>query len=79
MSQYLPTGYFREIKVTRISLKTILRTPDNDEHGFLIECDLEYPSSIHEKTKRFPFSPERKTIKAEDFSPYMTTNKPEKY
>ena len=51
MSQYLPTGEFREIKVTRSSLKTILRTPDNDAHGFLTECNLEYPSSIHkEKT-----------------------------
>ena len=35
MSQYLPTGDFREIKVTRSSLKTNSRTPDNDEHGFL--------------------------------------------
>ena len=49
MSQYLPTGHFRENKVTRRSLKTILRTPDNDEHAFLKECDLEYPFSIHEK------------------------------
>ena len=57
MSQYLPTGDFREIKVTRSSLKTNLRTPDNDEHGFLIECDLEYPSNILEKTKQFPFLP----------------------
>ena len=51
MSQYLPTGDFPEIKVTRSSVKTILRTQDIDEHGFLIECDLEYPNSIHEKTK----------------------------
>ena len=79
MSQYLPTGDFREIKVTRSCLKTILRTPDTYEHGFLIECDLEYPSSIHEKTKHFPFLPEKKIIKVEDFSPYMKTNKPEKY
>ena len=77
MSQYLPIGDFREIKVTRSSLKTILRTPDNDEHGFLIECDLEYPNSIHEKTKYFPFLPEKKIVKVEDFSPYMMTNKPE--
>ena len=79
MSQYLPTGDFHEIKVTRSNLKTILRTPDNDEHGFLIECDLEYPSNVHEKTKYFPFLPEQKTVKIEDFSPYMTTNKPKKY
>ena len=56
-----------------------MRPPDNNEHGFLIECDLEYPSSIHKKTKYFPFSPEKKTRKVEDFSPYMTTHKPEKY
>ena len=79
MSQYLPTGDFSEIKVTKSSLKSILRTPDNNEHGFLIECDLEYPSNIHEKTKYYPFLPEKKTIKIEDFSPYMTINKPEKY
>ena len=79
MSQYLPTGDFREIKVTRSNKKTILRTPDNDDHGFLIEFDLEYPNNIHEKTKHFPFSPEKKTVKVEDFSPYMKTNKPEKY
>ena len=79
MSQYLRTGDFREIKVTRSCLKTILRTPDNDEHGFLIECDLEYPSSIYEKIKQFPFLPEKKTINVEDFSPYLMTNKPEKY
>ena len=53
MSQYLATGDFQEIEVTRSSLKRILRTPDNDEHGFLIECDLEYPSSIHKKNKIF--------------------------
>ena len=79
MSQYLPTGDFHEIKVTKGNLKTILRTPDNIEHGFLIECDLEYPSSIHKKTNYFPFLPEKKTLKVEDFSPNMTTNKPEKY
>ena len=78
MSQYLPTGVFRGIKVTGSSVKSILRTPDNYEHGFLIECDLEYTSSIHEKAKRFPLLPEKKTVKVEDFSPYMTTNKPEK-
>ena len=79
MSQYLPTGDFREVKVTRSNLKSILRTPDNDEHGFLIECDLEYPSDIHEKTKLFPFLLEKKNVKVEDFSPYMKANKPEKY
>ena len=64
MSKYLPTGDFREIEVTRSSVKRILRTPDNDEHGFLIECDLEYPSSIHEKKQNiFHFCRIRKQLK----------------
>ena len=71
VSRYLPTGDFYEVKVTRISLKTISRTPDDDEHGFFKGCDLEYPSSIHEKTNNFPFFPDKKTIKVEDFSPYI--------
>ena len=71
MFQFLPTAEFRDIKVTRSSLKTILRTPDNDEHGFLLECDFEHQSSIHKKTKKNQFLPDKKTIKAEKFSPYM--------
>ena len=54
MSHYLPTGVFREIKVTKSSVKSILRTSDNDEHGFLLECDLEYPNSIRKKNKIYP-------------------------
>ena len=41
MSESLPTGEFREIKVTRSSVKTISRTLDNFGNVFLIECDLE--------------------------------------
>ena len=41
MPQSLPNGDFRVVKVARSCLKTILGTPDNDEHGFLIECHLE--------------------------------------
>ena len=67
MSQYLPSGDIPENKVPRSSFKTILGTPDNDEHGFLTECDLEYTSSIHEKTKYFLFLPYKRTIKVGNF------------
>ena len=79
MSHYLHTGDFRETKDTRSSVKTILKISDDDAHGFLIESNLEYPSSILEKTKVFPFLPDKKTIKVEDFSQDMMKNEPEKY
>ena len=78
MSQYLPTEDFHENKVTKSSLKPILRTPDNDDYGFSIDCDLKYPSSIHGEPKYFPFLPDKKTSKVEDFSSYMMKIKPEK-
>ena len=60
-------------------MKSSLGTPDNDEHSFLKECDLEYLPSIHEKTKNFAFLLDKETIKLENFSPLMMKNKPEKY
>ena len=79
-SQYLPTGDFRELNLSnRISLiKSFLRTLNNDEHGFSVEGNSEYESSIQEETKRFPFLP-KKAIKKEDFSPYKMKNKSENY
>ena len=74
MCQYFQTGDFRVVKVTKSNIKTTLRTPENDEHGCLIECYLEYPSSIHEKIKKLPFLPDKKTFKVQDFSPYMMKN-----
>ena len=79
MSQKLPTGDFCESKVTKSSLEAILGIPDIDEHGFLIEYDLEYSHSTHSKTKNFPILSDKKTIKAEVFSPYVMKNKPENY
>ena len=62
MSQYLPTGDFKKIKfgcehdsVLMNEMKEdILSTPDDNEYGYFIECDLEYPVEI-KKTENFPF------------------------
>ena len=42
ISQNFPTGDFEKIK--------FLKTPDDNEYGYFIECDLEYPAEIKEKT-----------------------------
>ena len=72
MSHYLPNGDFLEPNPSNeISLiKSFLKTPDNDELGFLKECKLEYPSSIHEKTKKNSFLPQKITSKVEYFSTF---------
>ena len=58
MSQYLPTGDFKKIKlcceydsVLMDEIKDdILNTPDDNEYGYFIECDLEYPAEIKGKS-----------------------------
>ena len=73
MSQCLATGYFHRIDFIKRnggdSIKTFLGTPDNNKCGYSLECELENPSNIHEKTKQFPFLPDRNTIKVDCFSP----------
>ena len=69
MSQYLPTGDFKkmrsfpkfgcdndELLIEEIK-EDILNTPDDNEYGYFIECDLEYPVEIKEKTKNSHYVP----------------------
>ena len=59
MSHYLPTGNnleFQFKKKTEGNLSTsVLRNPDNNKFGLLLECDLEIPFKKQERTKHSPF------------------------
>ena len=69
MSQYLPTGDFKKMRslaqnchesdsaLMNEITEDILNTPDDNEFGYFIECDLEYPAEIKEKTENFPLCP----------------------
>ena len=79
MSQYLPFGDFKKKKlcceydsVLMNEIKEdIFNTPDDNEFGYFIECDLEYPVEIKEKTKNFPFCPYQTKADPDLFSGYM--------
>ena len=43
-------------------LEEILNTPDDSDIGYFVEVDLKHPDNIKEKTKSFPFPPEKKSI-----------------
>ena len=60
MSEYLP---YDEIEFDRnVRLEDILNTADDSDIGYFIEVDLKYPDNMKEKTKHFPFAPEKKLI-----------------
>ena len=90
-SQYLPTGDFKKIKfgcdedyeydellVDEIK-EDISKTPDDNEYGYFIECDLEYPAEIKEKTKNFPLCPYQTKTDPDLFSGYMNSVKQPNY
>ena len=76
MSQYLPTGEFKKLQLPENYsqdqlVEDLLQIPDDNEYGFFIECDLEYPAEIKEKTKNFPFCPYQTKADPNLFSAYM--------
>ena len=76
MSQPLP---FDEIKFDRnVKLKDNLSTPADSDVGYFAEIDLKYPDEVKEKTKNFPFSPQKKNPK-EEFRKHMNVIKNDNY
>ena len=78
MSQSSP---YDEIKfeTENVCLEEILKSPDDNDIGYLLEVDLGYPYTIRQKTKHFPFCPENKTVSKDDFGPYMKSIMPKNY
>ena len=95
MSQYLPTGDFKKMRsfanlccgeamqydsaLMNEIKEDILNTPDDNEYGYFIECDLEYPADIKEKTENFPLCPYQTKADPECFSEYMNSVKQPNY
>ena len=88
MSQYLPTGHFKKMQSFKCDVdellieeikEDILNTPDDNEFGYFIECDLEYPAEIKEKTENFPLCPYQTKADPELFTTYMNSVKQPNY
>ena len=43
-------------------LNWILKTPDDDEVGYIVELDFSYPDSLHDLHSGFPLAPTKKAI-----------------
>ena len=58
MSQKLPTHGFKWIDVDKSSVLKLLEKKDANQ-GFILEVDLEYPSSLWKSHNDYPLAPER--------------------
>ena len=65
MMQYLPTGGFEWVDVTERENweDFILQQHDEQEEGYMLEVDLEYPLELHDIHDNFPCAPEKMKIK----------------
>ena len=57
--------------MTEVTLEQILETTDDNETGYIVECDLHFPKEIHEKLRQYPPAPESLTPKDEWLSTYQ--------
>ena len=60
MSQYLPTGNFEKLQLPENYsqdqvVEETIQIPDNNEYGYFIESDLEYP--VEKKKQKFSIVP----------------------
>ncbi|QKS69572.1 PolB [Drosophila-associated adintovirus 2] len=60
MSQTLPISNFKFISQNEISKINFPKTSVDGEIGYILEVDLDYPESIHNKHNCLPFCPENK-------------------
>ena len=60
-------------------LEEILNTPDDSDIEYFLEVGLRYPDDIKEKTKMFPFCPEKKVVHKDKYNDYMKKIKPKNY
>jgi len=71
MSMKLPYGGYKWLSEEEISNLDIFSFHEEQDEGYLIECDLEYPDSLHWQHNDFPVAAETTKITEKDFSPYM--------
>jgi hypothetical protein len=70
MSQYLPYEKFRFMSDEEIEQLDVTTVPDDAETGYVLECDLEYPSELHDLHNDYPLAPEHMTINESMLSPF---------
>jgi hypothetical protein len=69
MSESLP---YKDIRYSNeTALEEVLKTADDNETGYILEVDLEFPEKIHDLLKEYPPCPEALTPQYEWFSDFQ--------
>jgi hypothetical protein len=75
MCKYLPTGGFEWVELDTQSMEFwtafVLAQKDEQETGFIMEVDLEYPEHLHDLHDNYPLAPEHVNITGDMLSPHQ--------
>ena len=72
-SQPLPLGDFRFLtqqEMEKFDTEFLKSIPPDSSSGYILECDLLYPSELHDLHADYPLAPEHLTITEDMLSPY---------
>ena len=75
MSEYLPYGGFKWVKVNNETVNRILNKSNNSLYGYFLEVDLDYPEELHDIHNDYPLAPEKIKIEDNMLSPYCPKKK----
>ena len=59
MSEYLPYGGFKWVKVNNKVINRILNGSADSSYGYFLEVDLECPENLHDKQNDFAMVPQK--------------------
>ena len=77
ISEYLPYGGFKWVKVNNETVNRVLNKSNNSLYGYFLEVDLDYPEELHDIHNDYPLAPEKIKIEEEMLSPYSLEIKKE--
>jgi hypothetical protein len=70
MMEPLPVGGFCWMERSELDLARILKIKTSASEGCILDCDLEYPSSLHEHHIDFPLAPHKHSVRRQELSKF---------
>ena len=70
MSEYLPYGGFKWVKVNNETINRVLNKSSNSLRGYFLEVDLEIPEELHDEHNHLPMAPEKIKVPEEMLSQF---------
>ena len=70
MSEPLPVGKFRFLDEQEIERFDVMSIPADADTGYIVECDLTYPQTLHHLHNDYPMAPEHLTVDRDMLSEY---------